>query len=831
MVQRTLDALRGDSEHFDVHHINARFSETLQDIGESSFGKLARSFKYLGLALAVRARLRDPILLYVPGPVHWSPVLRDWILLMVLRLAYRRVVFHWHAIGQGEWAHGSTRLAQDGPRWLDRCARFVSRCMLEKPEASIVVSETSRMDAIAVASRHELVVSNGIEDPCPDYQAIVEPARLVRSAELSSATHPCFRILFLSHGTIEKGVLDAALSLRHLLDICDSRWRFEVTFAGGLGENAEDGFKNEIDAVEKVGAGRIKVRQLDYVTGSEKRRCYLEHDIFLSPSRWESFGLTVLEAMAYGMQIVAAASDGVQGVLPPRHPWLAPVADPATLAAMLHECCARLVEEGGRESGGQLRQRFLQHFQLKDFSNNLRIAFRDLSSNFATCSGGVSSPVESNRRKATVIDRRCIPDVSAHSGKCSTETSPVRDDDDQSLSCQSTNSSEFHTNGGLGEAALPSISVAVYLADQNPGYDRSFGISRMSQTMLAELQNHPELELHAIVSETSQQPPSGLHDRSILAWGTRGKLVRLLTDHFHPLFCRKGQSPDIYYFPKGYLPLLHRLCRPSVVTIHDTIIQYDEDHYPSWRKPLEYAYWSWMLRHTLRNAGRILTVSESSKLQIERFMERHRIPRREITVTYEPCQYECMPQEVEDTKENYVIHLASREPHKRTAHLIRWWSHAEKENRRLPTLHLIGTVPQEVEPLLASSRSLVKRPFLDEEALQAAYRNAKALILPSEIEGFGLPALEAYYLGTPVCHVRGTSVEEVLSVATSKGGFTLDDPESLFTALDEVMAMPLEEIRECGLKLRETYASRKVAERMIAVFQKIAEGRSPHRHL
>jgi alpha-1,3-rhamnosyl/mannosyltransferase len=129
-----------------------------------------------------------------------------------------------------------------------------------------------------------------------------------------------------------------------------------------------------------------------------------------------------------------------------------------------------------------------------------------------------------------------------------------------------------------------------------------------------------------------------------------------------------------------------------------------------------------------------------------------------------------------------------------------------------------------VEAVLASSTSIVKRPFLEDASLRAAYLNAKALVLPSEIEGFGLPALEAYYLGTPVCFVRGTSVEEILSVATYKGGFTLDDAESLFRALDEVMAMGTEEIRHCGLTLRETYAAEKVAARMMEVFEEVKAG-------
>ena len=368
------------------------------------------------------------------------------------------------------------------------------------------------------------------------------------------------------------------------------------------------------------------------------------------------------------------------------------------------------------------------------------------------------------------------------------------------------------------------LRVTAYLADQNPGHDRSFGISRMSQVVLEALDAGGGVRLHTIASRTSQHAPPGIGTTRVLPWGTRRKWVRLLTDHLYPLVGGGGEAPDLHYFPKGYLPLFSGFCRPCVVTIHDTIIQYDEDRYPEWRSAGEYAYWAWMLKHTLRKADLILTVSEASKAQIHTFMDRHGIARKEIIVTFEPCIYESLPQPVDPPKENYVIHLASAEPHKRSAHLIRWWHEAEAAGRDLPMLHLIGSLPREVEGLLASSRSIVKRPFLEDGALQAAYREARALILPSEIEGFGLPALEAYYLGTPVCYVAGTSVAEVLGVATRKGAFSLEDPDSLVAALEEVVAMSPAEVRDCGLKLRETYAASKVAARMLDAFRGVTKG-------
>lgn len=810
MVQRTLDALREAPDAFDVHHVNARFSETLDDVGESSPAKLLLLIKYLIQAFRLRLRLHDPLLLYVPGPANWSPVLRDWLLLGVLRLFYRRVVFHWHAIGHGEWAHGSGRIKMDGPAWLDRFARAISRRVLEQPYASISVCETSCKDAAAVASRHALVVPNGIEDPCPDYEVEVEPARLARLRGLKSSDQPCFRILFLSHGTVEKGILDAAEALRLLLENSDPRWHFIVTFAGGLSEMVEVRFERDMQELERLGGGRISVDMPGYVSGEAKRRCYLDHDIFLSPSRWESFGLTVLEAMAYGMRIVAAASDGVKGVLPPAHPYLASVANPGDLADKLRACCMDALTSEPLTQGRALRERFLAFYQIKDFSSNLITAFRELGHSVGALA---TEAHDESACGSQIADRRSVmedEEAAPHSLRTPLSTSGHAEPARPTGPCTISN-------------LQSPISLSVYLADQNPGHDRSFGISRMTQVVLEALLKTGEVQLQTISSKTSQQAPAGTHSAHVLPWGTRHKWMRLLTDHFHPLFRHGNEPADVHYFPKGYLPWWWHSCRPSVVTIHDTIIQYDEDRYPRWRKRREYAYWARMLKHTLRHADYILTVSESSRRQIHAFMERHGIPRNDITVTYEPCVYEGLPQPENPTKENYVIHLASREPHKRTAHLIRWWHEAEAAGRELPTLHLVGSVPPEVEALLASSHSIVKRPFLDEAALQAAYLRARALILPSEIEGFGLPALEAYYLGTPVCYVKGTSVEEVLAVATAKGGFALDSKESLFAALDEVMSMSTEDVRQCGLKLRDIYAADKVAARMMKIFRSARE--------
>jgi glycosyltransferase involved in cell wall biosynthesis len=795
MVEEMLRVLNDTDLASAVYHVNSRFSWSIDDIGDRSLRKLLLVFRYVFQCLRLRVRLRNPLLYYVPGPVKWSPIIRDWILLATLRPFFPKVVFHWHAIGHGEWAHGSSRLSLPGPEWLDKSARVISRLLLYKPDFSIAVSRNSTNDARAIDSRHLCVIPNGIVDPWPDYDLRIRQTRLERAANLAKNPQEPLRLLFLSRGTVEKGLPDALNAVNDCLSSLTAMTRpIHLTIAGGMDQATQRHVSAFLSVMASTHGQKFDFNVLDFVTGADKLRCYENADVFLAPSHWESFGLTVAEALAAGLIVVAAASDGVMGVLPENYPYLSPVFDTDQFARNLHQAGNLLTSSVYLVFIDSLRAHFLQLFTDQCFTKGIEELFGSICFSHSLAQDNDCSEGRGNLK----LDRNIEPTLTITQSRPPFELPP-------STSTLSTLDS--------------SISVSTYLADQNPGHDRSFGISRMSSMVFEALDARGGLKVHAISSRSSLQAPKTSARNRVLPWRTRNKFVRFLTDHLHPLISGVAFPSDIFYFPKGYLPLLSFLCRPSVVTIHDTIIQYDQDHYPKWRCRWEYAYWSLLLRHTLRKADRILTVSESSREQIRAFMARHKIPAREITITYESCAYENVAQPDNPKKGDNVIHLASVEPHKRTAHLIRWWYEAEVNGKNLPSLHLIGSIPPEVLPILSKSKNIVKRPFLEDHALQEAYKSAKALILPSEIEGFGLPALEAYYLGTPVCFVKGTSVGEVLSASTHRGGFSLESIDSMISALEDVMSMTSDEVRTHGLKLRETYTSEKVAARLMVIFQ------------
>ncbi len=801
-------------QEFEVHRLRMEFSEEMLEVGRFQWKKVAHLFELIAKAKAILRQNPGCVLFYPPASAKWIPFLRDVVFLASVRPLAGASVFIFHASGLPEFVR----------KGLLR--RIAGRIAYGRPDVSLEVAIEALPPHEVFAARHS--------SWCPCAIEVPDLHRAPRDPKSP------LRILFIGSLQEGKGVIEI-LKTASLLNARgrEKEFRFQI-----VGKWFSNKFETEARQLWTEWDLESMVEFPGQLTGDDKWKAYGEADVFFFPSHYasEATPIVLMEALGAGLPILSTRWAGIPAMLEGcSTATLLPVRSPESYADALTQVHQhRFAAENWAEVS---REFYRKHFLPERFIERIETAFRQAAETIRTSDEKPTSPEFqpsdsplplscSDLRPSTFQPSDSPPSLSDHDDKSvvtpysdlrpstfrpSDSPLPLSDHDDKSVV---TPYSDLRPST-FRPSDSPPLFLSVYLADQNPGYDRSFGISRMSQVVLEALGIQGGITIETIASKTSQQAQTGLGPMRILPWGTRSKSIRLLTDHFHPLFSRGDRHPDIHYFPKGYLPLLSGLCRPSVVTIHDTIIQYDEDHYPDWRKPWEYAYWAMMLKHTLRKADRILTVSESSKAQIHSFMDRHRIPMKDITVTYEPCMYEGVPQPVEPDKENYVIHLASCEPHKRTAHLIRWWHEAEKADRKLPTLHLIGSVPEEVAPLLASSRSIVKRPFLEDAALQAAYLGAKALILPSEIEGFGLPALEAYYLGTPVCFVKETSVEEVLGVATNRGGFRLDSPDSLFEALSDVTAMSAEEVRHCGLTLRGTYAAAKVAERMMKGFLEV----------
>jgi glycosyltransferase involved in cell wall biosynthesis len=115
------------------------------------------------------------------------------------------------------------------------------------------------------------------------------------------------------------------------------------------------------------------VNYLGFVSGAAKARTFAESDYFCFPTYYhaESFGLVVVEAMAFGLPIVTTRWRSIPEIMPPDYPGLVDVRAPEQVASAL----IRLASE---RSGEPMRANFLKHFTLQAHLTALARAIRSV---------------------------------------------------------------------------------------------------------------------------------------------------------------------------------------------------------------------------------------------------------------------------------------------------------------------------------------------------------------------------------------------------------------------------------------------------------------------
>ena len=172
MVQIMLVGLKADAR-FEVHHVDARVSDDLEDVGSFRPQKFIRLFKCILQAWRIRLRHGRMAFYYVPAPAKRLAILRDWVVMALCRPWFPELILHWHAYGLGEWVAG-------GNDWQ----RKLTRWALGRADLSIVLNNYNKRDAAVFEPKRIEVVPNGIADQFPDYETALAPKREARAAEL-----------------------------------------------------------------------------------------------------------------------------------------------------------------------------------------------------------------------------------------------------------------------------------------------------------------------------------------------------------------------------------------------------------------------------------------------------------------------------------------------------------------------------------------------------------------------------------------------------------------------------------------------------------------------
>jgi glycosyltransferase involved in cell wall biosynthesis len=255
--------------------IDLTTAHELTDVGEARIGRLlwraARATPIVGKALG-RLLISRVSAVYATPALEGAALVRDCLILGFASLLAIPLVVHLHGTGLAD---------SKGLR------RAMLTIMLRRAWV-ILLSGRLYSDVSAFVPRlRYAVVPNGV----PDRDSIRHYERPVRS------------ILYMANLDPRKGILDV---LEIFAAVAPSLPTARLDIAGG-----PTGFfrREDLDAylatMDETLVRRIAFH--GFVSGECKQRLFEDADLFLYPSRHDSFGLVVAEAMSYGIPVIASS--------------------------------------------------------------------------------------------------------------------------------------------------------------------------------------------------------------------------------------------------------------------------------------------------------------------------------------------------------------------------------------------------------------------------------------------------------------------------------------------------------------------------------------------
>ena len=237
--------------------------------------------------------------------------------------------------------------------------------------------------------------------------------------------------------------------------------------------------------------------------------------------------------------------------------------------------------------------------------------------------------------------------------------------------------------------------------------------------------------------------------------------------------------PDVFFCPSvyTYFPLPPGL--RAVVTVHDAIAErFPELTLPSGRARL---FWRLKVRLALSQARIVLTVSDFAAREIGEVLgvapSRLRVAVEAPAAAYRPSARADIVDAAARVglggDDSWFAYVGGFNPHKRVDLIIRAHADIAAGASAPPHLLLVGRTSGdvflgEVDKLRAAiaaagtSELVHWLGFVPDEELRHLLSGALALVLPSENEGFGLPAVEAAACGTAVIATTASPLPELL---------------------------------------------------------------------
>jgi glycosyltransferase involved in cell wall biosynthesis len=211
------------------------------------------------------------------------------------------------------------RCSEPRPVWHNRLYRWVERQYLRGLDGLIYNSRTTQAAVQQlVGSDHPGVVAYPGGDHLP-------PRLTSQQIEARSQQAGALHILFVGNLTPVKGLHTLLQALKH---VPAEQWRLTVVGSLTMDPDYVDSIRRQID-----GSGwSDRVRLLGACPNAEVATHLVQHHVLAVPSLYEAFGIAYLEAMGFGLPVIASSAGGAHELITEgEHGFLVAPGDATTL--------------------------------------------------------------------------------------------------------------------------------------------------------------------------------------------------------------------------------------------------------------------------------------------------------------------------------------------------------------------------------------------------------------------------------------------------------------------------------------------------------------------
>jgi glycosyltransferase involved in cell wall biosynthesis len=196
----------------------------------------------------------------------------------------------------------------------------------------------------------------------------------------------------------------------------------------------------------------------------------------------------------------------------------------------------------------------------------------------------------------------------------------------------------------------------------------------------------------------------------------------------------------------------------AIYLVHDLIPL----THPQFCRPPEAEKHARRMANVLASARGVIGNSQDTLDELARFARSRRVEMPASVTAWISGYVSAVDVRPETIGRPYFITVGTIEARKNHLMLLRVWDRLEKEMAAdAPLLVILGQRGWEAQEVIARLDRLGKLnghvreiSGCDDEELASWIAGARALLMPSLVEGFGLPLIEAFHLGTPVIASR-----------------------------------------------------------------------------